>query len=61
MFITYGPQGRSPTHGRVCQEAPPPAFAREASPLLHGFDFYHVGTFTHWVIPPLLVTALTLP
>jgi hypothetical protein len=55
-FVTYGPQGRSPTCRRVCQEAPPPAFACEASPQLHGFGSYHVGTLTHWVVSSSLVT-----
>lgn len=56
-FDSYGPQGRSPSPARVCQEAPPPPSGCEASPRLHGSGSCHVGTFTHWVVPTSLVTA----
>ena len=54
-FVSCGPQGRSPTLGRVCRETSHPAFACSAPPQLHGSGSCHGGALTHWVTSASLV------
>ncbi len=50
-FDTCGLHGCSPDQVWVCQKAPSPAFACEMSSQLHGYDSFHGGTYTRWVVP----------